>query len=127
MSATKQQQQKDCLRRAFSAGLAYIGRHDDLSWIPDGCSSEMLPEICQRLGLVLIQMDGEYTFHMEPVLVVYDMEAGIVTNRDEPGFGHNIFHAVFASDILPFTRWKIKAVVLGWAQKVEARAREEKE
>jgi hypothetical protein len=107
-------ERKDCLRRAFSVGLAYAGRHEDVSWIPDGCSSEMLPEICERLGLVLIMLDGRYTFHMEPVLVGYDMEDGVVTNEDEPGFGQNICHAVFASDILPFIRWKIKFAVLGW-------------
>lgn len=94
----------NCLRRAFTVGLAYMGRNEDAQWIPDKASMTDVRRAAERYGLTLIEGAGE--LHLDnpeaPVLIVY------VTESEE------IQHAVFASDSNPFRRWHVTATVIGW-------------
>lgn len=105
----------DCLRRAFETGLRYSGRNEDLSFIPDKASSDMIPELCKRFNLTLHNKPGIQIYPGNvPVLVVYQDSIGLVTNPDEVGFGKPLFHAVFASDIRVFEKYSVFVVITGW-------------
>jgi len=99
-----------CLRRAFATGLAYMGRTEDLSWIPYKANYVDVQLACERYGLTLIK--GAKSFRLDnpnaPVLMIYE------TEHCCSDAGSYIQHAVFASDWQPFQRWTIFATVIGW-------------
>ncbi len=91
-----------CVRRAFEVGLQYMGRTDDLSWIPDAVvGSQEIWAIAERLGLEPLT-NGEHTLDLIPVIVAYKEDDG------EEG------HAVFVSDIQPLMKHTIVAIVRGF-------------
>ncbi len=92
-----------CVRRAFETGLRYMGRTEDLSWIPDSVvGSQEIWAIAERLGLQPLKT-GHHKLDLIPAVVAYHEEG------DDEG------HAVFISDILPLTRqYKIIAIVIGF-------------
>lgn len=101
-----------CLRRAFAVGLAYMGRREDVSCIPDDARFDDIGEVCKQFGLTLVGEgnSGEYKLSdaNTPVLIIYDMEIGLTDD------GRKIQHAVFASDNHPFSKWKVHSVIIGW-------------
>jgi hypothetical protein len=102
-----------CLRHAFDIGLAYMGRQEDLSWIPNKASMEDVRKAATRFGLTVIDSFGGFVLpEFTPVLVVY------VTGLQYGG-EYDVYHAVFASDILAFKHLQIVSTVIGWNGKHE--------
>lgn len=92
-----------CVRKAFECGLKYMGRNDDLSWIPDSVlGSEAIGEIADKLGLSKLSQ-GNHILELRPVVVAY-------TDSPDDKDGH----AVFVSDILPLLKYRIIAIVVGF-------------
>jgi hypothetical protein len=97
-----------CLRHAFAVGLAYMGRQEDVSWIPDKANMDDIRSACERFSMTLIDELGEFNLGQHtPVLICYRTD-----ERDDNG--DLIDHAVFASDAKPFERLLVICTVIGW-------------
>lgn len=99
-----------CLRQAFAVGLAYMGRYDDVSWLPVKASLSDIRLACEKFGLTLVDGSGDFRLDnpKSPVLMCYVTDDGLTENGDK------IQHCVFASDSRPFERWQISCTVIGW-------------
>lgn len=96
-----------CLRYAVATGLAYMGKYEDVSYIPNSASVEDVRQLCRRFGLTLIEGNGTFSYSgKSPVLSIY---ADGLNGQDEP-----VQHAVFASDGKPFERLPVSMTVIGW-------------
>jgi hypothetical protein len=99
----------DCGRRAFNTGLRFAGLSEERD-IPVPLESDYLRDVlCKKYGLTCIQ-NGHVDTGNRPVLIVY--KNGEVSTGEEEH--HEIFHAVFMSDIQPLVDTTSHTVVLGW-------------
>lgn len=102
-----------CLRRAVYTGLRYAGVTDDCGWIPANARIADLDLIADRYpNLRAYHSEEIHNFRVSlyvPILIVY--------REKVEGIEQGFMHAVFASDVLPFSksdRFAIYGVVVGW-------------
>lgn len=93
----------DCLKRSFEAGLRWCGINDE---VPNISMSHEAQELSSKYGLFYID-NGNPNTKNEPVLVIY---------KDDNTVTDSVYHSVFASDIAPFAKWEIFAVITGWRE-----------
>jgi hypothetical protein len=91
----------DCLKRSFEAGLRWCGINDV---VPNISMSHEAEEFAKKYGLSYID-SGNPNSGNEPVLVIY---------KDDHTSTDSTYHSVFASDLAPFSKWEIFAVITGW-------------
>lgn len=91
----------DCLKRSFEAGLRWCGINDV---VPNISMSHEAEEFAKKYGLSYID-SGNPNSGNDPVLVIY---------KDDHTSTDSTYHSVFTSDIAPFSKWEIFAVITGW-------------
>lgn len=102
-----------CLRRAVYTGLRYAGIVDNCEWIPANAAISDLDLIGDRYPKLNIYHSEEiHDFRISlyvPILIVY--------REKVEGTEHGYMHAIFASDVLPFSKndkYAIYGVIIGW-------------
>jgi hypothetical protein len=93
----------DCLKRSFEAGLRWCGINDV---VPNISMSHEAQELASKYGLQYID-NGNPNSKNEPVIVIY---------KDDNTATDSVYHSVFVSDIAPFVKWEIFAVIAGWRE-----------
>lgn len=107
-----------CLRRAVYTGLRYAGITDGCEWIPANAKITDLDLVADRYPKLRVYHSEEiHDFRVSlyvPILVVYREKV----EDAEQGY----MHAIFASDVLPFSkndRYAIYGVIMNWEGLVE--------
>lgn len=90
----------DCLIRAFRAGLQYCGLSTDNPLVMT--ESDHLRSAAESYGLTFLWKGAKIQEGNHPVLIVYQDDSDATTGE---------YHAVFASDQAPFTRWSAHSAV----------------